>query len=238
MSVSPLHPYCGRFGHLVKELQVGALRDKLEGFAQAVSSRGSKLPNCWAFVDGTVRQIARPGVAQRVMYNGKDRVHAQKFQGVSSPDGILRHVGGPFVGSAHDSRMWHESGLSAVLEQLAIAVGRVYCVYGDVAYKLSLWLMKPYEGNFLPNSEEANFNLAMAKVRVSVEWGFGKLTQIWRAENFWMAHGLWQSKCGLGVQYQVMGILCNVHTCTYSCMTAQYFGVDPPTPELYLSGRG
>ena len=35
--------------------------DCLQSFADAISGRGSALSNCWGFVDGTVRPIARPG---------------------------------------------------------------------------------------------------------------------------------------------------------------------------------
>lgn len=38
--------------------------DCLQNFANVVSGRGSALSNCWGFVDGTVRPIARPGEHQ------------------------------------------------------------------------------------------------------------------------------------------------------------------------------
>ena len=67
----------------------------LEEFANAIYDRGAALENCWAFVDGTVRAICRPGEHQRVMYNGHKRVHAIKFQSVVAPNGLIANLFGP-----------------------------------------------------------------------------------------------------------------------------------------------
>ena len=40
----------------------------LQLYAQAISRKGSPLKNCFGFVDGTVRQLSRPGDNQRVVY--------------------------------------------------------------------------------------------------------------------------------------------------------------------------
>ena len=40
----------------------------LQLYLQAISRKGSPLKNCFGFVDGTVRQISRPGDNQRVVY--------------------------------------------------------------------------------------------------------------------------------------------------------------------------
>ena len=51
-------------------------------YAAAISARGAPPQNCFGFIDGTVRPIARPGDNQRILYNGHKRVHALKFQSV------------------------------------------------------------------------------------------------------------------------------------------------------------
>ena len=51
--------------------------------------------NCFGFVDGTVRPIARPGEHQRVMYNRHKRVHALKFQSLALPNGLIGNPHGP-----------------------------------------------------------------------------------------------------------------------------------------------
>ena len=45
----------------------------LQSYVDAVSARGAALQNCFGFVDGTVRPIARPGEHQRLVYNGHKR---------------------------------------------------------------------------------------------------------------------------------------------------------------------
>ena len=54
--------------------------DQLHNCAVAVHQHGAPLPNCFGFIDGTVRPIARPQHNQRVVYNGHKRLHAMKFQ--------------------------------------------------------------------------------------------------------------------------------------------------------------
>ena len=51
----------------------------LQSYADAESARGAALQNCFGFVDGTVRPIARPGEHQRLVYNGHKRVHSLKI---------------------------------------------------------------------------------------------------------------------------------------------------------------
>lgn len=45
----------------------------LEVYANAVHKKGAALQNCFGSIDGTVRPIAKPGVNQRIVYNGHKR---------------------------------------------------------------------------------------------------------------------------------------------------------------------
>ena len=67
----------------------------LETYARLVHDKGAALQNCFGFVDGTVRPIARPDQHQRVMYNGHKRVHAIKFQSLVLPNGMIANLYGP-----------------------------------------------------------------------------------------------------------------------------------------------
>ena len=69
--------------------------DHLEMYAAAITSRDSPLHNCFGFIDGTVRPIARPGENQRILYNGQKWVHAIKFQSVVLPNGLIGNMYGP-----------------------------------------------------------------------------------------------------------------------------------------------
>ena len=67
----------------------------LEVYAETIHGKGAALENCFGFVDGTVRPIARPDEHQRIMYNGHKRVHALKFQSLALPNGLIGNLYGP-----------------------------------------------------------------------------------------------------------------------------------------------
>ena len=67
----------------------------LQIYAQVTSQRGSPLQNCFGFVDGTVRPIAKPDNNQRIVYNTRKRLHALKFQSLALPNGIIGYLYGP-----------------------------------------------------------------------------------------------------------------------------------------------
>ena len=64
-------------------------------YANAVQINGAPLPNCFGFVDGTVRPISRPGKNQRMVYNGHRRVHSLKFPSLALTNGLIGHMYGP-----------------------------------------------------------------------------------------------------------------------------------------------
>ncbi|XP_068734110.1 uncharacterized protein [Montipora capricornis] len=67
----------------------------LQSYVDAITAKGAPLPNCFGFIDGTVRPISRPGEHQRILYNGHKRVHALKFQSVALPNGLIGNLYGP-----------------------------------------------------------------------------------------------------------------------------------------------
>ena len=83
---------------------------------------------------------------------------------------------GPIEGRRHDAFMLAVSGVCEKLQQLEDINGDVYVVYGDPAYGLNRNILAPFRGAAL-TEDEKRFNKAMSKVRVSVEWGFGKICQ-------------------------------------------------------------
>ena len=106
-------------------------------YAEAIYQHGAPLQNCFGFIDGTVREIARPKYNQRVMYNGHKRVHGIKFQSVVTPNGLIANLSGPFEGKRHDSVMLHESGLLNGYDRLPFTMGSHF-VYMEI--QLILWV--------------------------------------------------------------------------------------------------
>ena len=59
-----------QYGHKLTQWNNAILNPvALQMYADAVARVGAVLPNCFGFVDGTVRPICRPNVNQRIVYN-------------------------------------------------------------------------------------------------------------------------------------------------------------------------
>lgn len=78
--------------------------------ADAINAR-CPLSNVSGFIDGTLRRIARPGVAQRACYNGHKKHHGLKWQNVIAPDGMIIDQWGPVEGRRGDIWLLRESDL-------------------------------------------------------------------------------------------------------------------------------
>ena len=117
-----------RFGHLL-DWNYQRLRPAcLEQFCKAIRGAGAPLDTVFGFIDGTLREIARPSNNQRLFYNGWKRMHCIKFQSVMFPDGIML-LAGPWEGSRHDAYIWALSGLEHVLRQEGESVYVCFTVY-------------------------------------------------------------------------------------------------------------
>lgn len=158
-----------RFGNLLSSLnQPWLSQANLVDFSQSIYWKGAALDNCWGFIDGTVRPVARPGEYQRVLFNGHKRVHAIKFQSVVAPNGLIVNLFGPVEGRRHDSGMLAMSGLLPMLETHCIApTGQPLCLYGDPAYPLRVHLQGPFKGAAL-TAQQQLFNLSMSIVRTAL----------------------------------------------------------------------
>ena len=69
-----------RFSHLMSSFDLAWLHTHTFAAATCIKDKGSPLSQCFGFIDGTLRPIARPTVNQRIMYSGHKRVHCLKFQ--------------------------------------------------------------------------------------------------------------------------------------------------------------
>ena len=67
----------------------------LQTYTNAIHHKGAPLDNCFGFVDGTVRPIARLGIDQRLVFNGHKRVHSLKYQAIALPNGLIGNLYGP-----------------------------------------------------------------------------------------------------------------------------------------------
>jgi hypothetical protein len=193
------------------------------------------VPHVWGFIDATVRQCCRPVYFQEAIYNGKDRVHAIKFQTIVSVDGMICHCSGPWSGRRHDSYIYKHT-LPNVLHELPVLnVGDTMvpvAVYADPGYFLSTRVLMPF-----PDGRECAlhqaFNVTMSRARISVEWGYSRVSRLWQHLNF--KDNLKVFKSPIGAQYVVGVLLTNAVTCIdRGNQISQYFRCMPPTLEDYF----
>ena len=210
----------------------------VQRFASAVE-KVSGLDVCFGFLDATVRPICRPSIGQQECYNGKDRLHAIKFQVCSTPDGIIQHLDGPWPGRRHDNHMVNSAPLSTGTPALASWIllhpptkyGTNYVVYADQGYYTQAGIETPWpDGAF--NLEHQVFNDMMKSSRIAVEWEFGHILEHWASLHFKPSQKLLTG--GIGQQYIVAAFLSNVFNCMHPSKTSIYFGVQPPDLCTYI----
>lgn len=209
--------------------------DLLMRFADAVHAKGGALRHCMGFIDGTVRGIARPSRNQRHVFNGHKRKHALKYQSVTTPDGVIVHLNGPHEGKVHDASLLARSGLLDLLDEIAWGPEperQRLLIYGDPAYGVSGHLVSPFKGAALTAEQQA-FNASMSAVRVSVEWGFGKVVKHFAFVDYAPNQKVLLQP--VGNYYTVAVLFTNCHSCLYGNQTSTFFGVPPPTLAQYLA---
>jgi hypothetical protein len=207
--------------------------DKMEEFSGVVEERVG-MPGIFSFIDGTVRPTCKPEIFQAVVYNGKDKTHALKYQVVVTPDGMMRHVYGPVCGSRHDQHMVHASKvLQWVTSHGCCATGEPFVCYADAGYALAPGLMRPFADEAI-NIEHKAFNEVMSSVRICVEWEFGDIVTQWAHVNYKRSQ-LIANGSRPGQQYIVAALLTNCRNCVRPGQTSKYFKCTPPSLEEYIA---
>lgn len=203
----------------------------LQRFSSAIHAAGGAMNNVWAFIDGTARRIARPKKDQRITFSGHKRFHCLKFQSLVTPDGLISHLFGPIEGRHHDLYLLKVSGLHELLSTNPAFAN--FLIYGDPGYKCDSILSCPHKGANL-SADQLAFNKSMSSVRVSVEWGFGRVQQDWAFLNYHHTLRVGQSMVGA---YYILGVLLtNARTCLDEGNLISFkFGVAPPSLEDYLA---
>ena len=156
----------------------------------------------------------RPIYFQQEIYNGKDCVHALKFQTVMFADGIIGHVSGPWSGRRHDTFIFNNSQLPSALAALPRMPvqdgGQLMAVYADPGYVLSARVFMPFpDGRF--DALHSAFNQSMSANRISVEWGYGRTINLWKSLDF--ARNMKIFKSPIAAWYVCAVLFTNAVTC-------------------------
>lgn len=167
-----------KWHHLLEFDPVRLPPKTLDEFATAFALKGCPSDRIWGAIDCTIISICRPRKKQRTTYSGYKKSHALKYQGVTTPDGIIALCFGPVEGRSADGTLLRLSGLKTQLAKYARGVdGTPRLIYGDPAYT-------PYNGRYIMagwkkvrelTPMEKRFNKEMSRYRQCVEWSFGKV---------------------------------------------------------------
>ena len=139
---------------------------------------------------------------------------------------------GPIAGRHHDAFMLSASGLQRKLAKNLRQDGSPYVMYGDPDYGVSSTILALYRSSQL-TPQQQDYNRAMSRVQVSVEWTFGKIVTNLSYLDLKRSNKVLLQP--IGKYYLVAAVLTNCHTCLYGLQTSTFFGVDPPQLETYLS---
>lgn len=208
-------------------------------WAEAVFDKTDKLgfDDTPVFVDGTLREIAKPAHNQDVMFNGHHWTHGLVYQGLVAPNGLMIDLAGPMAGRRHDTALLAKSRLLRRWADALAAEGYApgeYCVYGDAGYPRSPCLRgayRPYANTPL-SAAQTSLNGVMSTVRIAVEWGFGRVTALWPQCDF--TRGQQLGRRPVAKMYIAAVILTNALTCLRGNQTSLYFQLQPPSLEDYF----
>ena len=106
-------------------------------------------------------------------------------------------------------------------------------MFGDSAYPISTFLWRMYKG--VMSAVQRAFNKDMSPERVTAEWGFGKIVQLWPFLDYRKKNKVLLSPVGLHLQ--VGNILTNMHTClSEGNAVSLRYGLRPPSLDVYMAG--
>lgn len=226
--------------HLLDFDHAGLLKtENLVRYSEAVATIAPHDPI--AFIDCTIRQIARPSLYQRVVYNGHKKMHALKFQALTTPDGMIAHLWGPVEGRRADPHLLKESQLLEKLQAYAMRPGateetpiinRYFQIFGDPAYGVSPVILSPFSRAGEYSQEERRWNAGMASARIEVEHAFGIVVNTWPFLNCHWRMKLYASPIGL--YYRVAVLLTNARNCLHPNQISQKFNCQPPNIHEYF----
>jgi nuclease HARBI1 len=209
---------------------------RLREFARAVDDAGAG-GLIWGFIDGHFMEFARPKMDQRLCYSGHSKAHGLKMQAITTPDGLVSSLYGPFPGKDNDWNIYSQSRIKQRLQRLFTSDRQMLWLYGDPAYSQSFGILAPYKhssGRHALPREHQQFNYRMSKYRISVEHSFGAVWRKWTYTGF--AKSLRNGQQALGSIYRTAVLLDNCITCLRGGnQTSKKYNMAPPSIEEYLA---
>lgn len=174
-----------------------------------------------------------PGSNQRACYSGHKRMHCLIYQTIRTPDGLIFSLYGPEVGQRHDLSLLRNSGVADSLASCLLIEKRQFYIYGDPAYMLRPWLQTAFE-RVGATTERELYNTAMSAVRISVEWNYKYLKQIWTRND--VSRVLHVRRFPVSLLYVSAALLLNFKTCIENCgQVSAYFKFVAPSFQEHVN---
>ncbi|CAN0156310.1 unnamed protein product, partial [Pylaiella littoralis] len=190
--------------------------------------------NFIGFIDGILRRNCRPGgdpAVQEQVYDGHHCAHGLAWQSVVFPHGMME-IWGPEVGRRHDALLLARSGFNGRLANLQAGNPAQYKVFGDAAYPIISHVDRGFRGANLTYAQRT-YNRQLSKIRVSVEWQFGKVVQMFPFVD--SSNNLKLRLQPIAKYYAIAVLLTNAHNCLFGSTTGFYFGMKAPSLETYFA---
>lgn len=199
-----------------------------------------QLSNLFGSLDCTANAVCRPfenDNAQYAFYNHYHHGHFIIWQGITFPDGMVV-LEGPEPGHYTDIMVWRDCQLRQQLELImlereaqGLARLKLYAdkVYNNSTLVTAAWSLR----HGVVQAWMTAQNAMMSKIRVSIEWAFGRIIGTNKYAAF--SRTLMIQNSPLAQYYTVAVLLTNCRTCLCGDIDTLYFGVEPPTLEEYLA---
>jgi hypothetical protein len=189
------------------------------------------LTKAWGFIDATFRNTCKPSIYPKALYSGYKKRHGLKFQCVTTPDGYVALLHGPYSGRMHDAAIFRETGLEDTLRVMMPDLDETYHLVADLAYPQSAYVCRGFAGAD-PRTIEAIFNQRLSSIRVAVEWTFEVIGSLWGNLDGDRSKKILEQP--VGQQYINCAFLTNVHNCFYGNLISSYYKSTPFTLDEYL----
>ena len=140
---------------------------------------------------------------------------------------------GPVPAKTHDVKLLHESELLDQVEEIMPPDGEstIYTLNGDLAYAQSMYLIGGFR-NAAIGMDEALYNHIMSSMQITLDWGFGAITEQWKFLDFRQSMKIFE--CPVVQYYMIAAFLCNLRNCLVGSKTQLHFNAQQLTINEYL----
>ncbi|KAJ1394437.1 hypothetical protein B484DRAFT_303473, partial [Ochromonadaceae sp. CCMP2298] len=111
-----------------------------------------------------------------------------------------------------------------------------FVMYGDSIFPILSHLRRKHKGHGpVPRTaRQMQENEVTKKVRVSIEWNYGITSALWAFCDHRKNNKIQQGGANISNIYIVCTLLTNMHNCLHPNNTSTFFGLSPPSLEVYM----